>query len=322
MVVLAYMPDIAAHAGVLGGLPHARVVTHSVLFAVLAGLLIAPWLRVWFGVPPATARVVAIFSLLLHDVLDLMQATDRHPFWPLDLPATGMDLQLIPVNSVGEAVWFAIAFCVVVAVRRIFVRRDREDSASASTNPVSPSTSRRMTRVYSACVTLVLLTVASGTHYLRQERERAFSDLNQMLKSGAFSEVLARADGVNRWPGTAKPGRVDYMVAEAYLGLGDRASAKPMLLKACAADPDYFWPLADLAVLYASSPGDRSDREALVAPVVEKLRRTFATHADLKRVCVKIDRLLGENSIPEAEPGSSTMDSSAKDDIAKDSSRH
>jgi tetratricopeptide (TPR) repeat protein len=137
------------------------------------------------------------------------------------------------------------------------------------------------------------MVAASVTHWLRGERMLALERVNAALASGRYEEVLARADEVERWPGVGKRGRADYMRGEAYLGLGDRSAAEAYLVKAVAGDPDYFWPLADLAALRAGGAGTVAERRAVVAPLVTSLRGRFGSHPDLGRVLAKIDRLVG-----------------------------
>jgi len=64
----------------------------------------------------ALALVASLVSLLVHDVLDLAQATDRAPWWPLTDRPIGIDLGLIPGNLLGEAAVFGgllLAFFVL-----------------------------------------------------------------------------------------------------------------------------------------------------------------------------------------------------------------
>jgi hypothetical protein len=48
----------------------------------------------------------ALVSLLVHDVLDLAQATDRGPWWPLSDRPVGFDVGLIPTGLLREAAVF------------------------------------------------------------------------------------------------------------------------------------------------------------------------------------------------------------------------
>src|SRR5262245_19534939 len=83
VVTLAYLPDIVGQLGLAAGWSDARLLGHSVMFALAVSPAIAAML-VWMT--PASflrAFVIALVSLLVHDALDLAQATDRAPWWPL-----------------------------------------------------------------------------------------------------------------------------------------------------------------------------------------------------------------------------------------------
>jgi hypothetical protein len=105
----------------------------------------------------------------------------------------------------------------------------------------------------------------------------------------AALEVLARAEP---WPSTTKPGRIDYVRAEAYAGMGDRRRAETYYLRAYRADPTYFWTVADLALFYASSGGPVAERRRLVAPYLNRLRSEFVGHPALPEILARVERKL------------------------------
>ena len=81
-LVAAYLPDILAHIISIAGWQQARLFTHSLLFALLFSTGAAALLHK--SVPVSRNRIFGLvfFSLILHDLLDLLQSTDRVPFWP------------------------------------------------------------------------------------------------------------------------------------------------------------------------------------------------------------------------------------------------
>src|SRR5207253_10666119 len=83
VVVLAYLPDIITQVGVFAGWSDARLLGHSILFAVTASAAIAAPLSRVAAVSFHRAFIISLVSLVIHDVLDLAQATDRAPWWPL-----------------------------------------------------------------------------------------------------------------------------------------------------------------------------------------------------------------------------------------------
>ncbi len=98
VVALAYLPDIVAQLGLLAGWSASRLLGHSVLFAVAVSPPIAAGLMRLARVSFPRAFVTALLSLLGHDVLDLGQATDRAPWWPLSEGPIGVELGFIPTG--------------------------------------------------------------------------------------------------------------------------------------------------------------------------------------------------------------------------------
>jgi len=73
LVGLAYLPDIAAQPLLLAGVSLGRVVTHSVLFAVVVSVGLAPILARVTGLSCRRAFVIILVSVGLHDLLDVLQ---------------------------------------------------------------------------------------------------------------------------------------------------------------------------------------------------------------------------------------------------------
>src|SRR5262245_43009567 len=75
-VTLAYLPDLVTQVSSLAGWTDGRLFGHSVIFAGVGSLAIAPLLMRLAAVSFARAFTCSLLSLLIHDVLDLAQATD------------------------------------------------------------------------------------------------------------------------------------------------------------------------------------------------------------------------------------------------------
>jgi membrane-bound metal-dependent hydrolase YbcI (DUF457 family) len=282
MVGLAYLPDIVAQLGLMAGWWEGRLLGHSLVFAIAASPLIAAVLRRLASVSFARAWLTSVASLVLHDVLDLAQATDRAPWWPLSHRPVGVDTGLMPTGLVSETALFGGLLCAWVAVRR-----------AAGRTSSRPADHARRTWWGPTFIVLVIV-AALVTQWLREAREADAERARALVEAGAYRaglEALAHAD---RWPSAAKPGRIEYLRAEAYAGLGDRGAAERSYRKAYRADPTYFWTVADLALFYASSAEPASERRRLVAPYMDRLRVDFAGHPTLPSVLAKLERRLQE----------------------------
>ena len=130
------------------------------------------------------------------------------------------------------------------------------------------------------------------THSLRDAREAQLEIGRTLVEGGTYQaglEALARAEP---WPSTTKPGRIDYLRAEAYAGMGDRQRAEDYYLRAYRADRTYFWAVADLALFYASSGKPAAERRRLTAPYASQLRAEFAGHPALSETLTRVERKL------------------------------
>lgn len=282
IVGLAYLPDIAAQMGAFAGFQSARVLTHSAIFAVVAGAALSLALARVTQWPYRQLCLITIGSILLHDALDVLQSSDRLLLWPFSRITVGPELALIPQSLRGECFVFAPPTAALIAWR---LARDRDG--------------RRMADVIRATwirysVIAAIAAVATGVHYVRDAREGAVRHaqlLNSRGEYGAALNVLRTAD---RWPSTARPGRAEYLRGEAYLGLRDRGEAERRFLNSYSIDPGYFWLVADLAEFYAAADVPRSDRARLAAPYIDRLQTDFARHpaqpAALQRVQRRLDR--------------------------------
>ena len=290
LVGLAYFPDIVGWSATTLHVPDARIASHSILFAAVSACILAFPLARLFGMGIRRAFGIAMFSILSHIALDLFQASDRIPWWPFWIRPVGLGLHMVPGGSLAELGWFAAGLGVFLLVRWAFRRR----SPSSGEVPVAKAAAdRRSQRLGDLLVAAVLL-LATITHYLRSVREADHTLAREALTRGRYRQVLLAADRARRWPSTAKPGRLDYLKAEAYIGLGDRLAAERHYLDCIRADPAYFWAIADLAAFYASSdkPATRRRRQAI--PYIRMLRARFPTHKALERTLDKLHRKLGD----------------------------
>jgi len=305
VVTIAYLPDIVTQVALLAGWSDGRLLGHSAIFAVAVSPAVAAVLMRLAPVSFVRALLISVLSLLVHDVLDVVQATDRTPWWPLSDRRVGIDLAVLPTDVVREAVIFGTLFLAFLALRQIMRR-------SAPRGAVDPSKSgdghaRRAWLERTGIGAIVL--IAALTHELRDVRESQLEAGRALIRQGACQaglEALARAA---RWPSTAKSGRIDYLRAEAYARMGDRRSAEVHYLRAYRADPGYLWTVADLALFYASSSDPLAERERLVVPYVTLLQTEFAAHPALPEVLARVQRKL-ETSGPGQPRPSATLDGS------------
>jgi tetratricopeptide (TPR) repeat protein len=233
--------------------------------------------------------MVVLFCLWAHDVLDLLHGTDRRPWWPLSERAVGVLWEQMDWGLNGELLLFGSGFALFLLVRGVSLRWRRPDGRARQAP--QPASSRRLILLGHVMTTLILL-CAAGTHYARGVRERQFDAAEALLARHDYPGALAALDEADRWPSTAKPGRTDYLRAEACLGLGDRARAEEHYIRSCRADPAYFWALADLTVFYATSDAPLDERRRRTAPYVKRLRRDFAGHEGLPGLLQRLERRL------------------------------
>jgi len=290
IVSLAYLPDIITQILLLAGL-HAWIpASHSMLLAPAAALIIAigldriRWLTFW------RALVLTLFCILLHDVLDLLQGSNRMPLWPIFNRPTGFALGDKVSGIAGESIFFGGFFVIFLACRWV-LRKLRIWEAPPVLFPSGNNSSLVWT---GRVLTALILVCAAGTHYLRGIREQQLKHAWTLLMEKQYSAALALFDEVERWPSTAKPGRIDYARAEAYLGLGDRTLAEQYYRRAYEEDPSYFWVVADLAVFYASSDESAEVRRQRTAPYLNQLQNEFADHQNFPNVISRIHRKLNK----------------------------
>jgi len=284
VVTLAYLPDIVAQLAIIAGWSDGRLLGHSVLFAVAVSPAIAVVLMWLAKVSILRAFVTALVSLLVHDVLDLAQATDRAPWWPLFDRHVGFELGLIPTGLLHEAAVFGGLLLAFLALRHAAHR--------AGQGAVSPRISGegQVPLVWlGRAFILAVVSAAVVTHSLRDARDSQLEAARALVEQRAYQAALEVLAGAEFWPSTTKPGRIDYVRAEAYAGMGDRGRAEASYLLADRADRTYFWAVADLALFYASSDEPAAERRRLVAPYLNRLQTEFARHPALSEVLARVE---------------------------------
>ncbi len=288
LVGLAYLPDIVSQMAAILGFTDVRVVTHSALFAICAAVPVGGGLAKLGAISRPAAFSIAVLSILLHDVLDLLQGTDQQLGWPFSGRHLGLDLHVIPMNSRAELFLFGVPFCLFVAawtaLRHRVARADSEEPGKRRIYSRAIWTSR--------VLTAAILVAASTTHYLRGMRDQQSEEVYSLLQAQKIGAAITLIESAERWPSTVKPGRLDYAVAEAHALNGDRSQSERHYLRAYDADPDYFWVVADLAVFYATSDLPAGARRLQAEPYLRRLRSEFADHPDLPRILGKVDRKL------------------------------
>ena len=284
-IALAYVPDVAERVlSPLLGRP--TLVTHSLLFALVSSLPAAAVMRALFGLPLGRAFAVSLFSIILHDAMDLLQADDRAPLWPFWGGRVRV-FSVLPSSARSELVIFGGAFAAFLLGGWLAVRTNLERLARASSRH-GPPLARWL---YAALLALVFL-LPYGVYKLRSRREDQLEHARQLLERGAYAEALAAVEEAQRWPSAIRAHRLDYIRAEAYLGLGDRARAEEHYLRVYSADPHYFWLVADLAAFYASGGEPGAVRRARTQPYLDLLQQEFSGRKELPRVLERIRRQL------------------------------
>jgi hypothetical protein len=282
-VALAYLPDLATEGGRLVGVGQARVIAHSVLFALgMAPVIAALGVRLG-GLSWPRALGITLGSILLHDALDVAQSSDRHPWWPFSDHPAGLGAGLVPADPRREALLFAALFAFFL-IGRMLVTRIR----SRAYVPPAPTPLTWAGRAF----ILLFVVAAALTHVLRDAREHELDDARLMLEQERPREALRTLAHAERWPSTAKPGRVDHLRGEAWLKLGDRVQAEHYYRRSYEADRDFFWVVADLAAFYATSDDPAAERRQRVAPYLDRLRHDFEDHPALPAILARVERKL------------------------------
>lgn len=118
VVMVSYLPDVLGSLSDAAGLGWGRAAAHSLAGATLATALATPALARLGRIRCRRAVAIAAFCLFSHVLLDLLAATDRRLWWPFSMQGVGLDLQLIPANSLAELALFGVPCAAVIIWRR------------------------------------------------------------------------------------------------------------------------------------------------------------------------------------------------------------
>lgn len=292
VIGVSYLPDIVAQCGqfVIGR--DLRQMTHAVPMAIVLALLVAPVVIAFYRQEWTRTFAVIVGAVIVHDLLDFLQATNRIILWPLSAAAIGPEQPVIPREPWPEALVFLVGYALAVAAYRW------TQSNSISVWPISPFRHNVGSRLWlNRIVTTVIVGAAIVTHQLRAIREAQLEQARALAHTQhAYPEALATLNLAERWPSTAKPGRIDYLRAWTYKQLNDRKRAESYYLRSYQADPTYFWTIADLALFYASSDEPSAHRRQAIVPYLRRLQNDFYTHPHLPLVLTQIELLLTRHS--------------------------
>lgn len=298
IIILSYLPDLLAQLALVFGSVDARQITHALPIAIILSLAATPALTRIVGASAYRTFVVTFVSLALHDIMDVLQATDRMLWWPFSYHAVWHEEALIPTSPVRETICFGFP-CVLFLIIRY--RRRLIQIPAVNAQLVIPGYLPRCSLLHwwlNITVTVSLLGAAAITHNLRQVRDAQLEQArHEAQEFHQYTDALVLLDEAEQWPSTAKPGRIDYLRGWIYSQVGDRNRAEGCYLLSLHADPNYFWAVADFALFYASAPEGRDVRQQRVAPYVRRLREDFARHPQLSETLAAIIDALSNASV-------------------------
>jgi hypothetical protein len=223
------------------------------------------------------AFLLVLLSLLVHDAMDILQLPGRRaPLWPLPFRAdVGM---WIPSTFGGEA-----AVCLAPLIVAAGYRYWRQ--------PIRLGGRRDWVALSAVALIGTLALTASE---LRDRRERDLDRAYVLAEGGQHAEALAACESADRWPSSARPGRIDYVRAMAWWGRGEPAKAEELYLRSYAADPDYIWTVADLAALHAEADAPLAERRQRAERWLIVLSERFRDHPARPRLIARVERRLAQ----------------------------
>ncbi len=290
IVALAYLPDGVAQAGAVLGARQATLFGHSLVVGATAGVGLGAAFAIASGLPIVRVVLVAVGSVLGHDALDLLQGSDRPLFWPWSMKAIA-SVEWIPTRTAAEGLLFFVLFLAFAAWR---IRSGRSLGSLGAGAAARQSPALR----WATCgAVAAIIAAAVLTHMLRSRHERLLNSAARLVEAGRFEEALRAADAADGWPTATRPGRIDLIRAEAYVGLGQPGLGEALYRHAYDEDPTNFWAVADLAEFYAAGDRPLVERRRLTQVYVAQLRERFAHHRALPRVLAGIERRLARDPL-------------------------
>jgi len=288
VVAVSYVPDLITQIGSSAGWTRAGLFGHSLAVAIVGGAAIgAAWSRAT-GIPARRLLAVSIGSIVGHDFLDLLQSTDRAPFWPWSTRILSTGTPWLPTGLMADALFFAMLFALFVAWRAATGRTLGSLTADAKLPRAWVWTVRG--------AAAALIAAALAAHAFRERLEHQLDAAEHMIERGQYGQALAVADRVDSgWLAAVKPGRVDMVRAQAFEALGDATRAEAAYRRAYSEDPTNFWAAVDIAEYYANSDRPADERRRLAEPYLAALRSRFVSYRELPAILDRIDRRLASN---------------------------
>ena len=284
LVVLAYVPDLAGNLLQIVAVADARKLSHSAAFAIAFSCAAGAGWRILRGGGAAGAFALTFVSVWLHDFTDLLQGSPTGRWWPLPGAADRLSF-VLPDRIRAEVVVFGVLW-MAIAAGSVLIRRHGAQEGRRRIRELTPT-------AIGCAVLTVMFGAAVAMNITRSRRDAELRVAARQISTGDHRAALLTLDRASRWPAFGRPGRMQYLRAEALALAGDRERAAIHYRHALEADPEYFWALADLALLYASSDEDVALRRLQTEPLVARMRREFPRHRALARMLRRIERELG-----------------------------
>jgi len=283
LIIFSYIPDITTQLLYPLHWQDARVLAHSLIFAVVISPLLGIVFRKITDTNLKISILLILFSIILHDLLDILQSSDRQPLWPFSTIAVGSHCSIIPASPTREALFFLTIYLLAWIVLFLSGRYPAKRALFSS---------RRVLPWKAFIIVGIILSTALTCYHLRTQRIAEFKEALSCLSRHDYRRMLSFLDKADQWPGAGKPGRSNYFRGLAYLKLGDADAAEHFFLLSHRQDPDFIWSVADLAIVYASSDRSVAARIMLTRPLIAQLRKKVTSHPDLPANLKKIHNLL------------------------------
>lgn len=288
LIFLNYLPDIIAQISSFLGRRGAETASHSLVSGVLFSLIISPGLMVLAQLSFRRAFLISLCSILVHDLLDLLQTPGRLFLWPVSSWQFSPEYTLTPMSARDEIIVFGFFY---IAALIIYVTCFYKHNSQ----PRSVKTKQQQSLVWLARILVIIILMSAGaTQYLKKIRAEKFNQAKAVLEITKYYTVgLGLIEEAGRWPYGASFTWIDYFKARAYLGLGDRKQAELYYKKSLDEDPWNIWCVGDLALLYASTNEQIAYRRRRVSPYIKLLVENFSDHPALQGYLKKIEAEIG-----------------------------
>lgn len=284
-VTLSCLPDIISQVLLAVGYRDGHHLGHTVWLAIFLASTSGVVLHK-FGFPTRTATAIPAVALTSHIVFDALQSDTLLPWWPFSMRPVFPD-PLLPTGWQGEAIVLAISLFGWLAFTICRPAQARE----AMTATFLPADRQR--RILSTAFVMGVVVTALTTFILRERCEQDLESARRMIEAGSISEGFSLLASADRWPTTAKPGRINYFRGVGHLKHGEREMAEFFFLKAFRDDPRYLWVVIDLAILYAEDRQRSLEaRRTIAAPFLLSLALDFPGHREAKQALDKAEKLL------------------------------